>query len=110
LYGRLGPDCASSQPQAWVLKAQRRRWRVNLRFLADKMTLAWLLFGYLGLRYIVVPVLRFIWAVITTPLEDVDEPVQRYQHHPAHQWHGQVSHEFRTGRSGVGVVVRPDVP
>ena len=92
-----------------MLRAQRRGWRVNLRFLADKMTLAWLLFGYLGLRYIVVPILRFMWAVITTPLDDVQEPVQRYRQ-PAHQWHGQVSQEFRTGRSGVGVVARQDVP
>ena len=100
----------STARQAWVLKAQRRGWRVNLRFLADKMTLAWLLFSYLGLRYVVVPVLRFIWAVIMTPLDEGEEPMQRYQQHPAHQWHGQVRHEFRTGSSGVGVVVRPDVP
>jgi hypothetical protein len=81
--------------QDWVLRARRKGWRVNLRFLADKMTLAWLLFGFLGLRYIIIPVLRFIWAVIATPLDDVEDlPVQRYRH-PAHQWHaGQVSQEF----------------
>ena len=92
------------------MRARRRRWRVNLRFLADKMTLAWLLFGYLGLRYILVPVLRFIWAVVMTPLDDVEEPVQRYQH-PAHQWHSQIiSQEFQTGRGGLAAVVRPDMP
>jgi hypothetical protein len=74
--GRNHVDCCDTLTLAGVSLqgalqyARRRGWRVNLRPLAERRTLAFALGLYIGLRWIAWPLLRFLWLVATIPLED----------------------------------------
>lgn len=88
---------ASSHPQSAVLHARRRGWRINLRPLAEWRTLAFVFITYLGLRWIAWPLVRLIWLVATTPMDDetfTGRQQQRQQFDTHHDSHSQGYREF----------------
>ena len=76
--------------QDWAARLRRHGWRVNLRPLADKPTLGWLLASWLTWRYLLLPIARFVWAVITTPL---DEEPSQFQPR-AHEWRPPPQYQY----------------
>jgi hypothetical protein len=85
--------------QGALLYARRRGWRVNLRPLAERRTLAFVAGLYVMLRWIAWPLLRFLWLVATTPLDDDffsgGESQRQHQYGGVHQGsHSEGYREF----------------
>lgn len=83
--------------QSAVLVARRRNWRVNLRPLAEWRTLTFALAVWVGLRWIAWPLLRLVWLIATTPLDDDfggGQQQRQHGHSPHYDTHSQGYREF----------------